>query len=650
MAGDSEMKRGVAQVMYRFGPQSLFDYGRRGLSMKVTRWETDKVDTIDSNYVAEQIATQATGFRNDDEDPWADLSVDDLDFRRPNRVVGSLYPLVMYCQNRGCHKVVSKQKPSHFVYTDGNCPECGGDLRQFAFVLVHDCGNMMSINPQPCSNPSHGYDHIHLRKRNVNDPLSWNFYCRKCGDYCGDMAKRCTKCHKERVFFRPIASNSVYYSQGDVLVNLPIDQRFSEEIDYGESWARVLMAAHIGDLDEVIEEEKKTFEELARMTVDEQDAERRKKQIQKLKDDLGPERVKEIEDSDILSIEDFLDSAERTLRGSTREKIVEENRERVELPAQRDLDGDTAQAYSTLSHELFTYLRSTEGYEGNLDAAQGMDRQPTPLSLDELLDRDDFVESNPEAELYPEKLEKAGIASAWVVDNLPLLNYTFGFTRDRPERSRTDLQPFPHPRGEDSTPVYVDQTPSEAIVLQIDRAAVVEWLEQKGLPSGVELPESRDEVELKRWFLQNVDTNELQDHYSPIEDELTHEIYTLLHSMSHALMRTASGQCGLDSNSISEYVMPSIPAVFLYASSTEHFSLGGMHTLFKTRIHPWVDETIADVQQCVYDPVCNHEDGACHACMYMSEVACESANAHLDRSYLVGDETEHVPAFWDLAY
>jgi len=61
----------------------------------------------------------------------------------------------------------------------------------------------------------------------------------------------------------------------------------------------------------------------------------------------------------------------------------------------------------------------------------------------------------------------------------------------------------------------------------------------------------------------------------------------------------------LDSNSISEYVMPSIPAIFLYASSTEHFSLGGMHTLFKTRIHPWVDETIADVRSACTTPCVN---------------------------------------------
>jgi len=35
------------------------------------------------------------------------------------------------------------------------------------------------------------------------------------------------------------------------------------------------------------------------------------------------------------------------------------------------------------------------------------------------------------------------------------------------------------------------------------------------------VPDTDDESDLKEWFLENVDTNELRDHYSPIEDDLT---------------------------------------------------------------------------------------------------------------------------------
>jgi len=77
----------------------------------------------------------------------------------------------------------------------------------------------------------------------------------------------------------------------------------------------------------------------------------------------------------------------------------------------------------------------------------------------------------------------------------------------------------------------------------VDRAAIIEWLDEKGSLRGVERPDTDDESDLKEWFLENVDTNELRDHYSPIEDDLTREVYTLIHSMSHALMRTGGGQC-----------------------------------------------------------------------------------------------------------
>jgi len=44
------------------------------------------------------------------------------------------------------------------------------------------------------------------------------------------------------------------------------------------------MAAHLGDLDDIVEKEGKTYEELGRMTTDERDAKRREKQIEELKE------------------------------------------------------------------------------------------------------------------------------------------------------------------------------------------------------------------------------------------------------------------------------------------------------------------------------------------------------------------------------
>jgi hypothetical protein len=113
-------------------------------------------------------------------------------------------------------------------------------------------------------------------------------------------------------------------------------------------------------------------------------------------------------------------------------------------------------------------------------------------------------------------------------------------------------------------------------------------------------------------------------------------------------MSTASEQCGLGTDSISELLLPTVPAIVLYAQSMEHFALGGMFTLFKTRIHPWIDDAVDHASRCIYDPACLDDDegAACHACLHVSEFTCEYYNGALDRELLVGGQ-EHTP-FWDI--
>jgi hypothetical protein len=113
-------------------------------------------------------------------------------------------------------------------------------------------------------------------------------------------------------------------------------------------------------------------------------------------------------------------------------------------------------------------------------------------------------------------------------------------------------------------------------------------------------------------------------------------------------MNTASNQCGLDSDSISEMLLPTVPAIVLYAKSTEHFALGGMFTLFKTRLDKWIREAKAHASRCIYDPAClkGEDEAACHACMHVSEFTCDFYNNALDRRMLVGDGN-NPPPFWN---
>ncbi|RLM48486.1 hypothetical protein DVK06_18010, partial [Halorubrum sp. Atlit-28R] len=144
---------------------------------------------------------------------------------------------------------------------------------------------------------------------------------------------------------------------------------------------------------------------------------------------------------------------------------------------------------------------------------------------------------------------------------------------------------------------FADRSPSEAIVLEVDRKAIVNWLVANGIlredaddDSRRAIPDVDDEQALQEWFLTNVATTEIENPFDDIEDEITDAVYTLLHSMSHCLLARAGEQCGLATDTLGERIFPNVPAIVIYAATTESFSLGSMSTLFKTRLHPWLSQ------------------------------------------------------------
>ena len=83
-------------------------------------------------------------------------------------------------------------------------------------------------------------------------------------------------------------------------------------------------------------------------------------------------------------------------------------------------------------------------------------------------------------------------------------------------------------------------------------------------------PKSYEEYDLKLWFLDKIQTG-LITPFTEIDDtedkgKITKAVYTLTHSVSHALIREAAEICGLDKSSLSEYILPNIPAIFIYCS------------------------------------------------------------------------------------
>lgn len=623
---NAEMERGIAQVLSNFVPGDLFDYGRRGITMQVDDWQPQEM-VVDERRIANHIKGRISSFRNSDTAPWSELDDAVIDVFKPQKVYGEIFPTTMVCQD--CNHVEYRDSAKSFKYSKGFCPECSGQLQQMPFVATHECGEIFTIQPTPCD--SHDFDNIVLDRGSPENMQTWSFQCGVCKSRTGSLRVTCDRCNELISSVQPANAGSVFYPQREVIVDIPHVGVQQHEIPFGESWARILMAAHIGDVD--LDKSGITLEDIATSGKDEEEV------LEDLIEEFGEEEVEENKEMLLKA---------RLGASPTRGKVVAQNRDRVSLPAERQVDGDEESAYTAVTHELFTFIRATNGYEGDSMRESTEERHPTPRNIDEFIESDEFKEKYPQAKLYREKLDRINVADAWVVDNFPLLNTVFGYTRASPDASETSLRAFDHPFNLEKLPVWGDRSPSEAIILELDRRAILEWLNENGYVTEEQMPDLEDEADIKRWFLSAVDNTQLQNPFTPIVDELTRVVYRLVHSASHSLMSTASEQCGLDSDSISELLLPTVPAIILYAQSMEHFALGGMFTLFKTRIHPWVDDAVDHATRCIYDPACLEDEGgaACHACLHVSEFTCEYYNGELDRGTLVG-EGEHTP-FWDI--
>jgi len=127
---------------------------------------------------------------------------------------------------------------------------------------------------------------------------------------------------------------------------------------------------------------------------------------------------------------------------------------------------------------------------------------------------------------------------------------------------------------------------------------------------------------------------------------------TLIHTLSHLLMRQMALECGYSSASLRERIYlgsPSSPAAGVListAASDSEGTLGGLVSLGTAQhLERLLGLAFEEAEQCSSDPLCAEHlptaehavlhAAACHACLFASETSCESGNRWLDRAVLV---------------
>jgi hypothetical protein len=229
-------------------------------------------------------------------------------------------------------------------------------------------------------------------------------------------------------------------------------------------------------------------------------------------------------------------------------------------------------------------------------------------------------------ERYRASIERANLSSVTFCDQFPILRAAYGYTRGKAESAM--LQPFNRRSG---YRLYADMGLTEALLVTLDPVKVIRWLAHRHPQVTVRqtAPEARVEILKVSASLPR----RLDDPGAGVGEDLV----ALVHTYAHRLIGRTSAFAGIDRDAISEHLLPSHAAFFVYAQPRGNFVLGGLQALFETSIDALLDDFFDADPRCPLDPACaEHGEAACAACLYLGEPSCRWFNRRLSRKLLYG--------------
>ena len=224
-------------------------------------------------------------------------------------------------------------------------------------------------------------------------------------------------------------------------------------------------------------------------------------------------------------------------------------------------------------------------------------------------------------------LSRGRLEAVELIDTFPVLTGVFGYTRGDSTPGATRLIPFRSKSG--SYVVYGEMANTEALFVRLGTEPVAAWLKARGF--GIGGGQSR---RIRLAVLRNAQVPSPGESFAA--PTMGTELLTLVHSLSHRLIREAALHSGIERTSLSELLVPLHLGFFVYAAAKGDFVLGGLQAVFESDLDRLLEAVVADEHRCPLDPACSSSGGACVACLHLGEPSCRYYNRYLDRRVLWG--------------
>jgi hypothetical protein len=626
---DRAMNRDRGQVLFRYRPAQTFDHAGDFIAqvLQYANDETYDGPALDRSYLVAQAMRLVRRWRAEgraagggdrapefpSDEP---LAASHYQIVVPGKVFCRVWPRVVRCARASCGRVWEASDPRPGDEWPGACPTCGNAAgnRQLQFVFAHQCGELQPMRPP--RNCGRGHDAFRLNDR-VSRFKDFRWECLSCGISL-DVQAFCPNiggCLWPNKALTPLlhTAGSAYAGQGLSLVNPVTESEVRVTTAPGYTVATI---AHW--LGECSDEDYQRLVSLNTST-----------------------EVPQVVLDSIAAMETsgLTEQAE-----ALRRQFVPVDLERLTGVVKKILGYDPVQdeRAHALAASLSTYRRVLR-----LDL----------LTLDRLRDQASTQARHDLYGTYPELLREAGFdpTRTSLIGNFPVTYLAIGYSRAGFDPAEADLVPY---RGRLSrgsaltTLLYAHPTTTEALLFGLDPERVRRWMLANHIVGPSEIDNA---VGLRRWFASRLDPTDGQlpafaaDIGPGHPGWPVHELFGLLHTLAHQLLRALAVDSGYSETSLSEYLFPYELAFALHPNGRSESSIGALRTVLEQNLGAVVNRAM-DNDTCLYDPNCmDANQGADHGCLLLPETACQCWNRHLSRWYLYGSPEGDMTGYWSRA-
>jgi hypothetical protein len=625
------MDRDRGQILYRFRPNQTFDHVG-GFTAQVRQYGSDDAfqgPSVHCGYLIEeamrlvrrwraeggQAAAEAGSDRAPEFPGEEPLAATHYEVVIPGKVFCRVWPRVVRCTNQSCGRVWDAPDPEAGQEWPGPCPSCRlTGARQLQYLFVHPCGEMLPMYPpRECSR-------CHRKAFRLDDRASrfrdFTWVCLSCGTG-EDLHAFCPNrsgCNWPEKMMSPQVhtASSAYAGHGLTLVNPPLEEHAQRRSS--QEFVVASIARWLGECDD--------------------------EEAQKLVDQSG-----HAPDQEIIDAIDALETAGLTER-------AEALRSRY-VPL--GLDELRGRVTASLGFDPLDDPVRGPQLAANLDDFERVLRLPR-LALEEL----EATESPARKALYQDyrpALLRAGFdpKGLFLVKEFPVTYLAVGHSRGGFGPHEADLVAYKGRAAKGQavrTLIYAHPTETEALVFSLDPERVARWLILNGAATVEELDQPGG---VPRWLAAHMD--KYDGHLPPPWDPEHHPdrsdaeygprlLFTLLHSISHQMLRALAVDSGFSETALSEYLFPFSLAFAIHPNGGSEFTIGGLRTVLEQNLAEIVTRAL-DNDTCIYDPNCMlAERGADHGCLQLPETACQAWNWFISRWELFGSPDRSVIGYW----